>query len=329
MKKLIFVFVNLALILFATTSCEKKTKQAPPQAAPSPTQPADSLEIKSIQEIALATALVCDVDLIIGMPADNELMSLIYCHAPINNTSPRVSLRDMTSNYVSVSFSNTSCTDAKVRNGELKMFGGYDATKNPGSTNVKDYAEFGYCGYILFNNFSVDGWKIDNFDASKPLVVSNKLSSASYNPEQENITWRTAGKLVLTRPDGKQLIWDGFLLKELLNTSDSTIFEKDDVVKPIQWGRSKLQYTGSFTGTTPAGGNYSCALNQMVRDFNCTFPPVPVHPGQDTPHFTHGKLNYTNSNFNPMEFNFGPTQICDGGGVVTVNAKSYQVKLQK
>ncbi len=313
-------------------SCEKKPKQTAPQVSPASAgnnQPADSLEIKSSLEISFITALVCDVDLIIAMPADNELMSVLYTQAPINNTSPRVSLRDMSSNYVAVTFSNTICADSKVRNGELKMFGGYDATKNPNSTNVKDYAEFGYCGFILFNNFSVEGWKIDNFDASKPLLVSNKLSSASYDPKQENITWRTEGKLVLTHPNGKQLIWDGFLLKELVNTSDPTIFAKDDIVKPINWGRSKLQYTGTFTGTTSAGAAYSCSLKQVLRDFNCTLLPVPVHHAQDVPHFTFGKLNYTNSSFNPIEIDFGPTEICDGTGVVSVNSSSYQVKLQK
>ncbi len=228
MQKLVLIFGTVILIFFIIASCKKNSTQPPPvqPSGPSvPNPPADSLEIKSSQEIAELTLLVSDIDLMMGMPAANELVSSFYSHKP-GSLSPMEAIRDE-QNYAALIYANTLCNDGKIRDGEVKILWRYDAQLNPLSTGVDGYGSFGFKSYILFKNFSIDGVKVDNFDPNQPVRVSSKISSANYDPKTENVTWETKGKLIFTRPDGKTFTWDGLLIKELLNTADSVIFNKD------------------------------------------------------------------------------------------------------
>ncbi len=98
--------------------------------------------------------------------------------------------------------------------------------------------------------------------------------------------------------------------------------------------KSQLQYDGAFTGLLSDNSTYSCTIGpaKLLRNFNCTFKnstPGNSAPPQTAPAFILGKMQYTNSKFNPIEMNFGPAQSCDSTGVVSVNAKSYQVDFWK
>jgi hypothetical protein len=316
----IVLFAFAGLFLF---NCRKKDDPEPP---PAPDPYTYNNELQSSKDITFSTLLISDIDIIMSFPAENDFYEGFHLPIPDANSGSSgtvTSIRDISSKYVFVSFSQTKCLDGRNRSGSISME--YD--KN--GLNAVNYHDFGFSSSINLYNYLVDGWKIELFDAAVPATIGNLVGSANYDPAHTNLSWKIQGKFKLTHPTdpGRNIIWDGTLVKTLINTGDTSVFSPSKT-QPINWDIAKVQYTGTVTGTTgqTVSFNYLVDGNKpLTRDFNCAFVP-PGSTGVTEFHpFVNGAATFTTANYHPRTIDYGPQNACDNSGTVSFKGETYNV----
>jgi len=158
---------------------------------------------------------------------------------------------------VTVTFSNTVCSDGRTRSGSLI----FDYSQ---STNgAKHYRSPGFKCSVTASNYKVDG----NAITINSKVIQN-TTAVGFNPLTTNITWSITSDISVTKTDGNVVTWNCTRYKTLLNTSDTSVYVNDGI--PIVWSKARVGLTGSASGVTAQGNSYtSTIISQLVRDFNC------------------------------------------------------------
>lgn len=320
MKKIIVSLSILALVSMSYQGCKKK-ETAPEPVAPVVTDPYTySSDLQSAKDISFANMTVSDIEMISSFICQNT-----YPSAYDGTTLPQGKItlqRDTNEKALSATFNNFVCVDGKQRYGSISV------KYNDAASGAKVYYDFGYSAKITPVNYSVNGWNIKLYDPSKPLIVTNLVSPASYNPATTNLSWRIAGKLIFIHPtdSSRNIIWDGSLIKTLVNTKDPAIFATHKQ-SAIKWENAVVSYSGEISGFTTANVPFTMNITTtpLKRDFNCSFIPqgstviTKYHP------FINGIGIFNSSNFHPRTINYGPQEIgaCDNTAVISFKDESH------
>lgn len=328
-RKSLCFLLSAATLLISLAGCKKET-QPDPAALPVPTGPAspspqdtnkNNIQFQKERDIAAAIEIISDIDMACSFLGENILINNFYIEIPgtaSSNTGSFVTIRDATAKYAVMSWNQTSCLDGRQRNGSLLMR--YDAS----TSGAAYYREYGYLGRVATSNYRVDDWVVELFDPTVHADISNKLPSAVFNSAQTNLSWEIAGKFKMTNQTHPQriIIWDGKLIKTLVNTADTNAYKPSG----IQWKKSVVQYTGAFTSTV-SGISFTCqidAANPLLRDLSsCSYVP-PGSSGVTEMHpIIAGSIKVMKND--TAIVNFGPSQACDRVGEIKYKNNPYTV----
>lgn len=214
--------------------------------------------------------------------------------------------RDTINHIDSVIFNNSGCMDGRVRNGILIF-------NYAGSTNgAKHYRDPGFKCSVTSVGYSVDDKKINII--SKTI---ENITPVGFNPASTNLSWKITGHIQITKENGTHDMSFN-RIKTLLNTNDVTVYHGSSA--PISWNRARIGITGTASGTTAKGKDYTCQIiSQLIRDFGgCTIGNR--HP------FIQGTLQFTPGEKATRLVDFGQG-TCDLDATVTINGKTHNITL--
>jgi hypothetical protein len=283
-----------------------------PKPDPSPAPEPDTETDRAV-DVAWATFVVTDIDMIASHLGEEDLFPKFYMQIPgtetAGGTAGTVSCqRDPTpgAKTMNINFNKAKCMDGRFREGEIRMDFDYAVLNvKGGNPNSQYYHEYGYGCRVSLNQYKVDGWIIDEYDPQFPGYIYNELTG----PKTGQFRWRIAGKYAMVHPSDnkKNIVWDGLIFKTLLLPEDPIQQKKVlDYTRPqgrpvITWSNSVVSYSGTIKGKTdvvrdtlslsPPVGSFSGGIDygvnilensQLVRDFSC-YPDkvasVSVAPG--------------------------------------------------
>jgi hypothetical protein len=302
------------------------------------TAPELDTEVQSSIDASFATFMVTDIDMICGFVGEGNLQPNFYVPAPGDHSNYNAPVYNPV--FTTIPYDKTLCMDGRVREGSIHMSCQND---NP---NALYYNNYEFKAAVMFSAFKVDGWSIETKNNS-PCYIYNRLSSATYNPAQTNITWLIDGSFQFTHPTdpSKNMTWTGKLTKTLANTSDVNVFNPSRLI-PVNWSLAKVEYRGTFSGVTSANVPYTFVINDehpLIRDFTC-YPDVvggvvSVQPfktwSEEFHPFKSGIVSFTTGDKYPRQIYFGnegepqlPLQ-CDNSGEVLIKGITYKIDFMK
>ena len=331
MKQNTFKFAITLLILLAFVSCKKKeASQSEEKTVEDPYE--YSSDVQSSKNIAFATSLICDIDMICAYGSQTAMYPRYF---ETNSTTPSDSVKtvkDISVKQMVMSFFNTPSQDGKLRKGSVFVYYGNDLVVNPNSNGISTLCEqYGYASMLFFDQYSVNGWQVSLFDSTKPPQIVNTVNSSLYDPSVTNLTWEISGKLKFTNPSlNMTIVWDGKLTKTLINTNDTNVFRNKN--SEINWNLAKVSYKGSVVGSESSSSkDYTYMIddnNPLIRDFTCSFsPPSSVGVTKFHP-FISGISTFKIGNYHPRTINYGPGNSCDNNGTVSFNGESHNVDFE-
>jgi hypothetical protein len=344
MKKITLGCSVLVAAAMFVVGCNKKTNTAPV---------ADT-EFQSSKDATYANSIVTDLEIICSYLGENLLTSAYLTPAPgTAGGSTITTSRDTVNKILTINFTNTvTCKDGKKRNGQIVL--NYSASTS--SLGAKFYRDAGFVANVTLNNYSVDGWLIDEV---APFKITNNVAFG-FNPATTPLNWILDGNFTIDNPNdaSMSMTWKGKLNKILTNTSEVAL----NKLTPIAWvtysagvalSGAKVEYKGvegtvpNVTGLTSVTKGYSLTIKDdapLKRDFTCapdkvigvtstTTTPITVLPIYSEWHpFVSGKVSFTtNSLPDPRLIDFGNEGIapCDNAGTVTIKGISYPIDFKK
>jgi hypothetical protein len=346
MKKHTLGFSILASVALLVLGCKKTPNVAPPE---------DS-ETQSAIDAVWMTHVITDLDMICGILGENqgqqdhmfrEIPATIY--GPGNGTV--TGIRDVSAEYLIMSFNQTKCLDGRLRDGSVFMNYSVDKAVNPdGTANSNYYRVPGFTAQLTLTEYKVDGWKVELYDGAAPAYIYNRVKPYNYNPASQNLVWEIGGKFRFIPPpgsEGKTMIWEGKIWKTLTNTSNPKVFSpKKDAA--ITWSLATVSYSGDISGMTPGDVPFRMHIESkpLVRDMTCR--PYKIEGAALTPTqgviatvnsehhpFIAGIASFTTGTLYPREIYFGGegspdlAPQCDNTGEVLIKGVSYKVEFKK
>lgn len=310
-------FFLMALCLLLTCACKKETGTDPDPYV-------YSADLQSSKDISYATHAVTDLEMILGFMGDGQFPTFYTKKNP--PASLDTVIYDALGKRLAALYDRAACVDGKTRDGSVLFYYTFIPPANPNLLLDPYYRNFGYSAQFTFKSYIVDGWKIELFDKNQFATVLNKLSAGTTNPFQTNLSWELNGKFKFTNlsDTNRVVIWDGKLIKTLINTNDTNVCNPKYV---INWNRAKVNYTGSVSGTI---NNLPFTYkiddsNPVTRDFSCSFVPAGTSGVTEFHPFTQGAASFIISNYHPRNIDHGPAQGCDNSGTVSFNGQSFNV----
>jgi len=333
---------------FILFSCGKKVPNKEPVA---------DTEIQSSVDAVWATYVIADMAQICGFMGEGYDLQHFYTPSSIS-TGTFTPVRDLANDQLVFSWNQTHCIDGRLRDGSIFLFSKKDPISNPDANdNSRYYRDFGFVGRIQLSNYKVDGWQVALF-SNAPAYIYNKTAPFTYDPSKVQLTWRVAGKFLLTHPTDptKNIVWDGELYKTLTNSTDKDIFpiNKQDEIRWVSTvGNVKkgaiVHYHGRVSGMTSANIPFEMTIDSrtpLVRDLLCSSDPVATvaaaagtgsnsvaiereehHP------FIGGVASFTTGDAYPRQIFFGnednTEKTCDNKGIVRIKGISYKVDFRK
>lgn len=316
-------------------------------------EPTPDTEVQSAVYASYATYLVSDIDMICSFLGEDKKDKTFYSMYP-GTTQTVITVRDTsgTVDQLVMAWNATRCMDGNLRDGSVFMY--VDQIQN------KRYSrDFGWIGKIRFENYKVNGWKIQTFDSGAFVYMSNTLPSANYDQTATKLTWKFEGKLKISHPTDpkKNMVWDGVLNKTLENSTDVQVFPKGKQTA-INWFKAVVSYSGRVKGSGPqidADGNvtpnvdYAVQINPetpLVRDFQCSPDKISgiaftntlnvlEYRGDEHHPFVRGIASFTPGTNYPRQIYFGnegEPQLapqCDNTGEVMIKGISYSINFFK
>jgi hypothetical protein len=320
MQKHFFTAVLCTVILLAA-SCRKKDPEPDPTPVVTPDPYTYNNDLQSSQDISFAMLTIADIDLMLSYTGEGQLTSSFgAAPSPADNGTTTIII-DNSAKLNLLSFNKVTCLDGVVRDGSV--FFKYSGT--PGST-AAHYRDYGFSAVVSFSEYRVNGWKLALFDQGVPATITNLVESSNYDPSVTNLKWEMKGKFRLIHPTdtNRNIVWDGTVLKTLLNTGDVKVLAADKQ-SSIMWKFAKVSYSGTAAGTaSQAAFNYVIGTGKpLVRDFTCAVPSATgaaeFHP------FISGIATFTIANYHPRTIDYGPSGACDNEGTVSFKGETYTV----
>lgn len=353
----LFLGATIVTSALFTVQCQKKTPNVAPVA---------DTELQTAIDAAWATYVVADIDQACAFMGEDQFDDNFYI--PRNKTANNYEvIRDVAASQKAITWRNgpVMCVDGRKREGTILMYYYIDLISNPNANaNSRYYRDFGFVGNISFQDFRIDGWQVELFDPNARAYVYNKMTTDTYDPKTQRLTWLIAGKFLFKHPSdpSKNIVWDGKLYKVLVNSTDKDIFNPNKQVA-INWKQSLISkgkagivnYYGKAEGLTNGDQPFTIEIDKrtpLVRDFVCTADQIAnvdaVGSGTTTTFraeyeehhpFIQGIASFTTSTEKgakyPRQIYFGneanseqPVQ-CDNTGVVLIQGNSYPVNFRK
>jgi hypothetical protein len=316
-KLFIAVFVCTIIVL---SGCKKKADPEPePEPAPDPYT--YNAEVTSSKDISFATLIISDIEMMMGLVGENNFFGF-YSNTSTSAGTCTV-IRDTQAKYLIVAFNDAKCKDGRTRNGSIFLQYGQNGL------GADYYRSYGFSGNISLSNYFVDGWLVEVNSPTVPVTIGNLVSSPNFDPAVTNLSWKFQGNLKLTHPTdpGRNIVWNGTLVKTLTNTSDPLVFSPTKTVS-INWSKAKVNYTGTVTGTTNQSVSYNYLISTndpLVREFSCSHVPAGTTGVTDFHPIIKGSSTFTTSNYHPRTINYGPQGACDNSGTVSFKGETYNV----
>lgn len=216
--------------------------------------------------------------------------------------------RDTVNKIITVTFNGQPCMDGRTRSGTLT----FDYSSSTDS--AKFYRDPGFRCVVTSSNYVVNGNQVS---INKTITNTTPLG---FNPLTTNLTWLISANVSIVKPDGKTISWNANRVKTLLNTSDTANVYHGPLF-PISWNKARVGHTGSATGTTAQGENFTANItSQLIIDWLCA--PNPAYPNfhpiiQGTLEFTPGE-KYTRY----IDYGNGS---CDNTFTVTINGVTFTI----
>lgn len=333
-KQLFFSAVSGSLMLLLATSCGKRIKNV----APDP-----DTEFQSSVDVSYAAIVISDIDMMCSYLAESDNYPKFYLPTPCSSGSITAS---RVGDYILIGFNNTKCLDGRVRNGSIAMYTGFI---NP---NARYYHDYEFQGKISLLNYQVDGWKVE---LKNSFIVTNKLSSPTFDPAKTNLSWSLNGDFVLRHPtdSAKNIHCNVDLTKTLANTSDKNVFNPSKLIA-INWSLASVKYNGTMFGETSRTVPFKYSINDanpLLRDFTCypdkvagTVTQASCNYVEEFHPFSEGRVTLTTSDLYPRDLSYGNEQStyhdvkndplvltpqCDNKGVITIKGISYPLDFAK
>ena len=322
MKHFISTLALLTAFLLLDYSCRKKEET--PVETPAPVTPDPytyNPDLQSSKDISFAMLALTDVDMLCSSLAEGALYPDFY--GPLNSSSgSAIVTRDTVSKLIIISYNNVLCKDGKVRDGTLVI------DHKPFVATLR-YSNAGFAATVILVNYTVDGWKIELFDATKPARIANTLSSSGFDPSATSLSWQFKGKFKLSNAaKTKDIVWDGDLNKVLANTDDPTVYHPDKQ-GPVNWKLAKMDYSGSVSGGI-SGSSFTYVTDATTpprRDFNCVVTPA-ISANAELHPFTAGAALFKISTYHPRSINYGPVSACDVSGTISFKDETHTVDFE-
>jgi hypothetical protein len=347
MKRVTLGFSVLTLAAFVF-GC-KKEKDEPPVA---------DTETESAVYASFANYVASDIEMACSFMGENAYNSTFYSEysaatgtvAVVRDTNA-ILIDGKDHDQLTMTWNDTKCKDGRVRKGTIFMY-------VPQIVNQRYARNYKFQARVRFDDFKVDGWKINLYDSAVPCYLYNTLSTPTINTKTEKLTWKFAGKLKFTHPTDpkKDIVWEGELNKTLVNTDDPLVFAANQL-SSVTWSLGIISYHGYANGTVPQidangvvtpGVNYKMTfdnVNPLVRDFKCSpdkVSGVTISPtgslitiGDEHHPFKTGVASFTVGDLYPRQIyygNEGEPQLelqCDNTGEVLIKGTSYKVTFFK
>lgn len=323
MKKILYSFGFLTLVLMSFQNCKKESEQID-----TPDPYTYSGDLSTAKNITSVSFVVSDLEMLCGFLGDFDLFPDFYL--PISDSTGIVNVsQDTSAKKITIKYNKTKCVDGKTRSGSVLL----DYSGSAYGSLI--YRNPGFTTKVTLSNYEVDDWKIALSDQTKPIIITNQLTNSQFNPQTENLCWLITGSLKITnkQDSSKNTMWNGGFKKELTNTNNPDVFNPNKQ-KPIVWKKAIVSYKYDITGTT----SYleipftfkSNSPNPIVRDFNCSWliPTMPeakeIHP------FTSGEAQFQTSSNHPRTINYGPDEPapCDFSGRISFKDESHTVAFE-
>ena len=298
MKNLKLGLPAVILALAAFTSCKKVVKDPP----------VPDKETKTAVDIAYATHLVSDVEMICSVMGedDTEGRNKFYDPDDCNTTAVTGTVtvvRNLETRRISFNFNQTKCRDGRLRDGTVYLFYKYRLPSQVSGDSVKpgaqppidqfDYIypdlpypytgnenyirDYNFGGRITLEEYKVDGWHIDNKDMENPNPATNDVFAYITNLRPNNNTpvagdlkWNFKGSFTMKK-NLDSMAWKGSWTKTLDNTEDPNVF-KANAQTPITWSLATISYYGEAKGRTPGNVPFNITYHEkspIVRTFTC------------------------------------------------------------
>jgi hypothetical protein len=259
-------------------------------------------ETSSAEDHAMAEGIYNDINAMAGQAADISGSSMSGYRSGdgeliLANGCANIS-RDTVNHIVVITFSGT-CQDGRTRSGSLTV--NYSAC----TLGARHYRDPGFSCTVTSNNYVVDGNAVNIINKT----ITNTTASG-FDASHTNLTWHIDAHIQITKSTGGTIDWTCSRDKELLNTSDTTVYHGSAI--PISWSLARVGHTGSASGTCADGESFSVTItSQLVRDFGgCIINGK--HP------IIQGTLDMTKGTRPVRHIDFG-NGTCDDQATVTVN----------
>lgn len=296
MKKIALTFLLLVgTFSIITIACKKDQKE-------------EDTDVNSISDNSYAENIANDIAIIGNQAVDNlnnALSTYKFGNDNTNeffvNTCASSVVVDTAIKKVTVTFNNTVCADGRVRSGILM----YDYSQS--LNGATKYRMPGFKCSVTSSNYKVDG----NLITINSKTIQN-TTAANFNSQTTNLTWTINSNISITKTDGSVLSWVCTRNKTLLNTADTNVYKGNN--KPIVWSSARVGITGSASGVTAQGNNYtSVIISQLVRDFTCSPSTANIHRHP----FIQGILEFTPQGKLTRRIDYG-SGICDQQATVSI-----------
>jgi hypothetical protein len=304
MKKIKFLLLSITILYSLILISCRKDKQD------------EDTDVNSATENSYAENIANDIAIIGNQALDNQNNTLsTYKHGTeLNNvfftTCASSVVLDTNLKKVTVTFNNTVCADGRTRSGSLI----FDYSQSLGG--AYKYRMPGFKCVVTATNYKVDG---------NSITINNKIiqntTNVNFNPQTTNLSWNINSNISITKTDGTTLTWICTRNKTLLNTSDTNVYRGSQF--PISWAKAKVGITGSSSGVTAQGKNYTAnIISQLIRDFSCSPSTINIHRHP----FIQGILEFTPEGKLTRRINYG-SGICDQQATISVGNYTKTITL--
>lgn len=200
------------------------------------------------------------------------------------------------------------CLDGKTRSGKLI----YDYSMSTNTVTPIYYRTPGFKCSITSSNYVVDGYTVNISNKTIANTTPSTIPTGT-NPGT-NLTWSISANVSIVKPsNGGTVTWNCNRTKTLLNTSDPNCYKGQNTA--IDWSKAKISLSGSASGVTASGNNYTSTISNLVRDFGgCKI--ANRYP------FISGTIDFTPGTKATRYIDFG-NGTCDNSGTITIKGITY------
>lgn len=217
---------------------------------------------------------------------------------------------DVVAKTFTVDFGTTPCLclDGKMRSGKLI----YDYSMSTTTVTPIYYRTPGFKCSITSSNYVVDGYTVNISNKTIANTTPSTIPTGT-NPGT-NLTWSVSANVSIVKPNnGGTVTWNCNRTKTLLNTNDPNCYKGQS--NAIDWSKAKISLSGSASGTTASGNNYTSTISNLVRDFGgCKI--AGRYP------FISGTIEFTPGTKATRYIDFG-SGTCDNSGTITIKGITY------